>query len=83
MAIPIKKLLVTFGDLTTLRNLFGYYYEISNLGSSHAIAQAIRERLVKELSDDLCVGLKKKMRLLKKVSDGFLGKTNRDVSQVY
>lgn len=46
MVIPIKKLLVTFGDLTTLTNLIGYCYEISNLGSSHAIAQAIRERLV-------------------------------------
>lgn len=28
---PIKKLLATFRDLTTLTNLIGYYYEISNL----------------------------------------------------
>lgn len=27
---PIKKLLATFTDLTTLTNLIGYYYEISN-----------------------------------------------------
>lgn len=79
MARPIKKLLVTFGDLTTLTNLIGYYYEIWNLGSSHAVAPAIREKLVKELSEDLYAGMIKKMGFLKGVSEWFLGKTNNDV----
>lgn len=60
---PIKKLLTTFMDLTTLSNLIGYYYEISNLGSFHAVAQAIRERQVKELNEDGCV----QARLIKKM----------------